>query len=542
MALGTIVSRILGFLKAILLAMMIGVTTNAADAFGVANQLPNNVYAIIVGGVLNAVLVPQLVKSHKLDADGGTGYINRLLTLAITVFSVITVAAVVAAPLLVQLYTHNWTQNQLALATAFAYWCIPQIFFYGLYSMLGEVLNSRSAFGPFMWAPVLNNVVQIAGMGLYVLLFGLDPTGAIAIDSWSVSQIALLAGSATLGVAAQALILFWSWKRIGLKFELNFNLRGVGLRPAVKAATWTLAMVLITQAAGLVQSAVASIPAANRDAINHGLGYASIAAAAIAWLIFMLPHSVFTVSIATAYFTKLTSHAHDNAMTEFKAELLAGLRVIAMVSLLATSTLTVLAYPVSRVFVGEYEGLVALGNVVIALMIGLLPFSLNFFMQKAFYALEDTKTPFYTTLAQAIIYVGLALLVASTSPMQYIVVNLSLATSAAAILQTALAMFALRKRIGSFAIGFVRALLKFALAAAVSGAAGFTIASAIGGFTNGSFAVSSIATALISCAIVGAVALAIYWLMLWILKVPEIANLNSLLSGMGRRLMGIARR
>ena len=154
MASGTIISRMLGFARAVLLAAAIGVTTDAADAFGVANQLPNNVYAIIVGGVLNAVLVPQLVKARG-GLDGGKGYVDRFVTLAITVFFSVTLLFTIAAPLLIRLYTSGWSDDQLALATAFAYWCLPQLFFYGLYSVFGEVLNSRKAFGPFMWAPVL---------------------------------------------------------------------------------------------------------------------------------------------------------------------------------------------------------------------------------------------------------------------------------------------------------------------------------------------------------------------------------------------------
>ena len=313
-----------------LLAAAIGVTTDAADAFGVANQLPNNVYAIIVGGVLNAVLVPQIVRARN-HLDGGKGYIDRLLTLAIVVFATVTILTTAAAPLLVSLYTSGWSSEQLALATAFAYWCLPQLFFYGLYSMLGEVLNAKSAFGPYMWAPVLNNIVSIAGLVFFVWLFGADPQGNRAIGDWGSDQIALLGGSATLGVAVQALILFFSWHRIGLHYRLNFNWRGFGLRPALKAASWSLAMVLVSQIGGLVQTVVASGAAAERQ---NGPVIASVAAAAIAWLIFMLPHSVVTVSVATAYFTRMSQHAANDKLDEFVKDLTTGLRVIALVSVI----------------------------------------------------------------------------------------------------------------------------------------------------------------------------------------------------------------
>ncbi|NBW74130.1 MAG: murein biosynthesis integral membrane protein MurJ, partial [Microbacteriaceae bacterium] len=309
MASGTVFSRALGIIRAILLAATIGVTTNAADAFGVANQLPNNVYAIIVGGVLNAVLVPQIVKA-KAHLDGGKAYIDRLLTLAIVIFGSVTVITTLSAPFLVALYTNGWSPSQLALATAFAYWCLPQLFFYGLYTLLGEVLNARSKFGPYMWAPVLNNIVAIIGMILFIWQFGLDPIGNRSVDQWTQSQITLLAGTATLGVASQALILFVFWKRMGLTFNLNFSWRGVGLGPAMRAASWTLGMLVVSQIGGVVQTAVASTAIGGRAFFaGQEIAIASVAAMSIAWLIFMLPHSVATVSIATAYFTRMSTHA-----------------------------------------------------------------------------------------------------------------------------------------------------------------------------------------------------------------------------------------
>ncbi|HEY7797093.1 MAG TPA: lipid II flippase MurJ, partial [Microbacteriaceae bacterium] len=190
MASGTIFSRALGFIRAILLAFAIGVTTDAADAFGVANQLPNNVYALIMGGVLNAILVPQLVKARRMK-DDGRGYIDRFVTLALLSFLVIGAIATIAAPAMIGLYTTGWSDSQVALATGFAYWTIPQLFFYGLYSVFGEVLNSRSAFGPFMWAPALNNLVSIAGLGVFIWVFGADAEGERAITNWGTDQIAL---------------------------------------------------------------------------------------------------------------------------------------------------------------------------------------------------------------------------------------------------------------------------------------------------------------------------------------------------------------
>lgn len=532
MASGTIISRILGFVRAVVLAAAIGVTTDAADAFGVANQLPNNVYAIIVGGVLNAVLVPQIVKARQND-DGGKGYVDRLLTFIITVFFAVTVVTTISAPFLVSIYTSGWDNNQLALATAFAYWCLPQLFFYGLYSLLGEVLNARSAFGPFMWAPVLNNLVSLAGLVAFLVIFGADPTGNRTVEQWSGEQVALLAGSATAGVVSQALILFVFWKRVGLKLNLNFKWRGFGLRPALKAASWSLAMVLVTQIGGLVQTVVASGAVAAR---TENVAVASVAAAAIAWLVFMLPHSVATVSIATAYFTKMASHAHENRLDLLKADLLAGLRSIMLISVFATAALIVLAYPVARVFVGEYGGLVALGNVIIALMVGLVPFSFVYMMQRAFYAIEDTRSPFWFTVVQISLHIIGSITMSFTLPGQWLVVGLAALTSFTILVQGLLAYAMLRRKIGSLqgrknaASGFA-----FIISGLLSGLLGFVTLQLLGGTKPDAFAVDSVVTAILTSILVGSVMLGSYVIALRLLRVPEVVTLSSNLATRFRR-------
>ncbi len=533
MASGTVLSRILGFIRAVMLAGVIGVTTNAADAFGVANQLPNNVYAIIVGGVLNAVLVPQIVRS-KSHADGGKGYIDRLLTLAILVFGVVTILATIASPLLIHLYTHSWSNSQLALATAFAYWCLPQLFFYGLYSMLGEVLNARSAFGPYMWAPVVNNIVSIAGLGAYIWIFGVDPTGKQNISDWSSNQITLLAISATLGVAAQALILFVSWRRIGLHYKPNFKFRGFGLRPALKAATWTLAMVMVTQVGGLVQTAVASITVSHRT--ENEVGVASIAAMSIAWLIFMLPHSVATVSIATAYFTKISTHAHEGRLDLVKADLVTGLRLISVISVLSSAVLMVLAFPFSRIFVGEFDGMIALGLVVMAFVVGLVPFSFVFMMQKAFYALEDTKSPFWFTVGQTALYIVGALLMGAFLPLEWLVAGLALLMSFTVLVQARVAYVLLGRRIGSLKEFKITALnIRAYIAGIIAAAAGFGVLQLFGGIRVGSFAVATVVSSLTTCAIVGAAMAVVYLGVLMLLKVDEANSAIQTAKGILRR-------
>lgn len=540
MASGTVISRVLGFARSVVAAMAIGVTTDAADAFGVANQLPNNVYAIIVGGVLNAVLVPQLVKA-RLHADGGKGYIDRLVTFILTIFFAVTALATIAAPLLISLYTSGWSPNQLALATAFAYWCLPQLFFYGLYSLLGEVLNARSAFGPFMWAPVLNNIVGLIGLVAFVVMFGADPTGARGIESWDAGKIAVLAGSTTIGVASQALILLVAWKRIGLHLAFNFKWRGFGLRPALKAASWSLGMVLVTQIGGLVQTIVASGAVAGRSGSGavaaNGMAVASVAVAFTAWLIFMLPHSVATVSIATAYFTKMSTHVHEGKLHLLKSDLAQGLKAISIIAMFATFALIVLAYPISRVFVGEFPSILALGSVVIALMLGLVPFSFVYMMQRAFFALEDTRTPFMFTVVQIGLHIIGSITIHFTVAPEFVVIALSLLTSATITVQAVIAYRLLAKRIGSLSEHKVAgSTFAYLVAGLVSGATGWATLQILGGVSATSFVLDSVISSVLSMAIIGFVMLAVYVIALRLLRVKELEPVAAkVLSLLGRK-------
>jgi putative peptidoglycan lipid II flippase len=533
MASGTVVSRILGLVRTVMLAAAIGITNNEADAFGVANQLPNNVYAIIVGGLLNAVLVPQIVRA-KVRKDGGKGYIDGLLTVIITVFALITVLATLAAPLLVRLYTSGWDNDTLALATAFAYWCLPQLFFYGLYSILGEVLNARSSFGPFMWAPVLNNLVAIVGLAIFINLYG----GVGAQHLWTSEQITVLAGTATLGVASQALILFFFWKRIGLKFSFNFKLRGLGLRPALKAATWTLAMLVITQIGGLIQTNLTSSTLAARTATTGDTltGIASVAVAGTAWLIFMIPHSVGTVSIATAYFTRMSEHAHAKNFDALKTDVVKALRSILALSAIATGVMIVLSFPIGSVFASSYDATKALGLVLAAMMIGLIPFSINFMLQRVFYALEDTKSPFVFTTIQIVAFVISAYVCSATVPAMALVAAISLAMSISFAIQALIAYIMLVKRIGRLSEGhLVRYGVQVVLASVVASSAGAALLWAIGGIGANSFALSNVANALLSCVLVGGVSVLVYVIVLWTARNDEIRSALSALKGILRR-------
>ena len=484
-----------------------------ADAFAVANGLPNTVYVIVAGGVLSAVLVPQIVRAEA-HADGGSAYINKLLTVALVILAVATVLATVLAPLLTLLYGATLPRETLELAIAFAWWCLPQIFFYGLYTLLGEVLNARRSFGPFTWVPVLNNVVAIAGLLVFATLFGVDPDGTRAADAWTPAMVAVLAGSATAGIAAQALILFWFWRRIGLRYRPDFAWRGVGLGTAGRMAGWTFGMLLLTTFAGIVQTQVLGTASGQN---------ASVAAVDYAWLIFMLPHSVITVSIATAYFTRMSEHAAGDDLGRVRDDVSSAIRGITLIINLAAAVLLVIAYPFAAIFeTGSYADTAALGNVVIAFTLGLVPFSVLFVVQRTFYALGDTRTPFRFTLFQVVVFTAGAFACLAL-PKDLLAAGIALVTTIACTAQLIVASWLLRRRLGTLdggriALGFARSFGALVLPLA----AGIGLLVLLGGTVQGGFAVSGIIGAIVSMAVIGVAMSILYFAGLWLLRSPEL--------------------
>ncbi|HEY2643699.1 MAG TPA: murein biosynthesis integral membrane protein MurJ [Galbitalea sp.] len=520
LASGTLVSRILGFISALVLAGTLGLYGAAANTFTIANQLPNNVYAIIAGGLLSAILVPQIVRAGK-HPDGGEKFINRVVTLGIVAFFVIALVATLLAGPLVRLYTAQGngssgglSATEIQLATAFAYWCLPQIFFYALYSLLGEVLNARRVFGPFTWAPVINNVVAIAGLVAFDLIFAnVQRTDAA---NWTPGMVALVAGSATLGVIGQAVFLLLFWRRAGLRYRPEFRWRGVGLGKVGKAAFWTFAMILITQLAGIVQSVVATL-AGNDNPSNAVLRYA--------WLIFMLPHGIITLSIATPYFTRMSAHAHDNDQVGLRRDLGASLRSIGLLLVFACVALIVVAAPFSAVYAKTVAEANAMAAVLIAYLIGLVPFSVVFVLQRTFYALEDTRTPFFFQTFQSILLVG-GILISATLPGSAIAFGIAVSTTVADFALLAAAAILLNRRLKGLGAGpVVRSYAIYLVALIPASVVGVALDFAFGVFAGG-FGVSGKLPGLFTVVVVGAVMAVVYVAVLALMRSNDLRDLT----------------
>ena len=450
MAAGTLTSRVLGLIRVSLLGGIIGTTGLAADAFGVANTLPNQFYLILAGGILNAVLVPQIVKSMTHD-DGGQEFVNRLVTLALMLLVGATVLVTVAAPLLVMAFSKVRSGPAFHLAVAFAFICLPQVFFYGLYTLLGQILNANNRFAAYMWAPVVANVVALAGL-LYFLASG-QPSMVGPAD-WTPTMIWILAGSSTLSIALQALFLVIPLRRMGFRYRPVWGFRGVGLGSAGKVAAWTFAAVIVAQLGFVITSQVLTRASDLMDALHQvGPGRATFDNA---FLLFMLPHSLVTVSLVTALFTRMSRGVTQGDSTALAADVRRGLRMPAVILVPGVVLVLVFADLVTRVlfFRNDYPQTHAVAIVAMALYCGVIPFGWLYLSERFFYAHEDARTPFFiqclvTTISQT------GALIGATLDPRHTAIAIGIAQSIAYATGAIIGFTLIRRRLGRLGLGGV---------------------------------------------------------------------------------------
>ena len=480
MAAGTIASRVLGVVRASMQLAVVGAFLTG-DAWDVANTLPNIVYLLLAGGVLNAVLVPQITRAAS-HPDGGREYIDRLLTISILGMAVIAVVFTLGAGLLVRLYsTQAWTADQRSLSTAFALICMPQIFFYGLYTLLGQVLNARNRFAAYMWAPAVANLVAIAGLSYFLLNY---PHRA-QVAGWTSPMIWVLAGSATAGVAAQALVLVVPLWRSGFRFRPRWGFRGVGLGTASTVALWTFGALVVSTAGFIVTSQVLTY-AGKAGATAHVVVPGKISYTN-AFLIFMLPHSLVTVSLVTALFTRMSRAAHAGDLGEVRSDVTKGMRLTAVATIPATVGALVLGFAATAtLFQGNTEAETrGIATVMMAMMFGLVPFGILYLLQRVFYSFEDARTPF----RMQIVVTGVATIANLASlmlPLPWIAVGVGAGQALSNLAGMAVGLVLVRRRLEGLPLRDVaRTYVRLGVASVLAAAAAYLVLQGVGQVLHG---------------------------------------------------------
>ncbi|WP_062210200.1 murein biosynthesis integral membrane protein MurJ [Demequina oxidasica] len=537
MASGTLVSRVLGLVRNAMLVAAIGVNVGVADAYDIANKLPNTLYAVVAAGVINAALVPQILKAF--GRRDGKRTVDRILTVGTVISLGVTVVLTIAAPLLVMAYApSNWSPELMALAVAFALWCIPQLLFYAIYTLFGQVLNAKEQFGPYMWAPVVNNIIGIVGLAAYLVVFGPQIKGVPALTgdaltiAWTPFRIALIAGVATLGIAAQALILIWPMVRGGYRFAWVWRGPKGELSGVRTVISWALGAVLIEQLGVLWATRVAAAAPAAALAADPSTPAGSIAGNAAYFqglLIYLVPHSLITVSIVTALTTSMSRLwvAHD--ITGLRAEISRGLRTIGIFTIFATVVTIAIAPSITRLMnpSASPAEVTSVSQVLIALALGLAALGAMVLIKRVYFILEDAKAIFMIHIPMTVVLIGVSLAVRQYMDPKWWVVGVALGLSLSNVMGVLLRTWGLRNRLGGLDGRNIMRTHAKALAGAVpAGLAGWALTLVLPDPVNNT-GVVGFAAAVTNIAASGLLMLVIYALILRMLRTPELGEVMS---------------
>ncbi|WP_084252903.1 murein biosynthesis integral membrane protein MurJ [Devriesea agamarum] len=539
MAAGSIVSRALGFVKNFLMGMVFGGTnTIAANAFSAANLLPNSVWILVGGGVLNAILVPAVVRAMT-HRDGGTDYLSRLVTLIVILSLAVTAICTLAVPWLLTVGSGQLSSQGYVMAMSVGYWLMPQIIFSALYVLCGQILNAHNSFGPYSWAPVLNNVVGIIGALVFLVLFGTWTGGH---GPWTLGMILTLTFINLGGSAAQVALLVVYVRGLGLRLRPRWGFRGMGLMKLGKIGIWSLLMIVLGQLAVFASrwstenagQMSAHLQAKHDPASNL---FPAISALDSAYLAFMLPQGIIAVTLVTAIFPSLSRAAAAQDHTAVQRQYASVSRILLVPMMLCTVLFTVLAAPVMWVIVGGSTPAAsrATGWVLIGYILGLVPFSASYLMKRAFYAYEDARSPFLMQIPTTAVSLVAVIPILEYVDPGWAAFAAALTTSIGSLLGWILGAFILSRHLrrrgarGSTLRETVEVYAKLIAAAIVSGIAGYAVLKLLD-----SFLWSSRITAIIVGVIVGVVVTVVFCGIALALRVRELGMAVDMIRRRGR--------
>ncbi|MFD4630849.1 murein biosynthesis integral membrane protein MurJ [Streptomyces sp. NPDC058284] len=530
MAAGTLVSRLTGFIRSALIVSALGVGL-LGDTFQVVYQIPTMIYILTVGGGLNSVFVPQLVRSMKEDEDGGEAYANRLLTLVTVALGVLTALGIVLAPQLVRMMSVPVADDAAAtdVGSTLLRYFLPSIFFMGVHVVMGQILNARGKFGAMMWTPVLNNIVIIFTLGMFIWVYGTSETSGMTVTSIPPEAERLLGIGVLLGLVVQALAMIPYLRETGFSLRPRFDWRGHGLGKAAKLAKWTILFVLANQAGALVVTQLATASTVDLPSTS-GIGFAAYANAQLIW---GLPQAIITVSLMAALLPRLSRSAQDGDTGSVRDDISQGLRTTAVAIVPIAFGFVALGIPMCTLIFGSSGSAQAtnMGFMLMAFGLGLIPYSVQYVVLRAFYAYEDTRTPFYNTVIVAAVNAAASAACYVVLPTRWAVTGMAAVYGLAYAIGVGVAWRRLRKRLGGDLDGahVLRTYARLGIAAlpgaVLGGGAAYMVTKALGQGVIGSLG------ALIAG---GVVLLGVFFIAA---KRMRIAELNSMV-GMVRGRLG----
>jgi putative peptidoglycan lipid II flippase len=512
MALGTLTSRATGFLRTAVVAAAIGLSVG--DPYNVANTIPNTVHDLLLGGILTSVVVPLLVQAARRDDDGGQAYTQRLFTLVVLVLGAATVLATVGSPVLGPLYGGSFGPAKQHLTVTFAYFFLPQIFFYGISALLQAILNTRGHFAAPMWAPVLNNVVIIATGGVFIAITAGHPLAG----QLSGTQILILGVGTTLGIVAQAAALVPALRSVGFSWRPRFDFAGSGLGHAARLAGWMFGYVVTNQLGYLAIVRLA-------EAAGRSAGGSAYSPYFYAYTLFSLPYAVISVSVITALLPRMSDRAAARQLPAVSADLARGMRLSGV--LLVPAALGGLALgPLVATVVFAHGNITLeqarlIGAALAAFAVGLVPFAAVQLQLRAFYAANDTRTPALVNVGRTVLNIAADVALYFALPPHDRVVGLAAGfTLSYAVNAAVLAVILRRRLLDPRRRHVARTHARLALAGAAGAAVAYGVAHGVTGGLGLSFGPALLAVAVGT----GAGAPVYIWLALR-MRIPEVRQI-----------------
>lgn len=527
-AIATLTSRITGFVRTVLVLAMLGPAVSSA--FQAAYVLPNMIAEVVLGAVLTAIVIPVLVRAEAEDADGGAGFINRIFTLTLAVLSVATVAALVIAPVLTALNVGDGKVDR-PLTTALAYLLLPAILFYGLSALFMAILNMRNVFKPGAWAPVLNNIVQIATLVLYFLM-----PGDITINPLRMSdpKLLVLGVGTTLGVVVQAAILLPYLKRAGVKLRLEWGI-DARLRRFGNMAVAIIGYVLILQVGMVITYRIAAA------ATDSG-----IAVYATQWQLLQLPYGVLGVTILTAIMPRLSRNAaaNDTDAVITDMSLATRLTMLALVPTVVFMTFFGPALGVAVFNFGQFQAADAsqLGSVLSWGAFTLIPYAMTLVQLRVFYAREDAWTPTVMVLGITVVKVVASYLgpVLFSDP-ELVVRWLALSNGLGYLVGAVVGHYLLYRRLGNAKMRHVARTTWLTVGVSLAVTTAVWAVAHLTGFANMSTHAGKIGS-IVYLGIAGVVVLGVTYLFLVALRIPDMVTISaSIMRLVGRVIPAAAR-
>ncbi len=536
LSLMTLLARVTGQVRAILLVAAIGATGYVADAFDVANNVPTTLNVLLTTGIFNVILVPQITRTRKFkNADERVskmmifaGLVIFLLTVLLTLFSGIIITAVASG---------DWSAQQRLLAVSFGFWCMPQVFFYGLYALLGQVLAARERFVAYGFAPVFNNIISSAILVTFIFVNG-GFGHRIALEDMTSEKITLLALGSTVAIAAQALILVVPLIHSGFHFKLKFGVHGFGLRNISKLAVWSFLMMSIEQLVALfcvkIVSGAPNVAAQRGLPADEVVNIGGNAAYTTAIVIFAVAHSLITVTLMTTLFTRISKSASVGDLREVSRDLLKGINFIILLITFTTAVFLILNVPVVRVLIpSAYSkscSVIALG--VAALSLRLIPAGIYQMTSRVFFAFGRVRNLFVIEVPEHLILILLVLLTVHFLDPAWWIFGVCISGAVAYVFAALAVLFAAKAQIlrRYFNLSIIaRTLIRCSFAALTAGLSGKILKEVV--FHGIDFACASWWFSLLCVALLGGVMLFVYCAVCKAFRVRELEVLIAKLRG-----------